>query len=220
MIDSKTRLCIFAKAPTPGQVKTRIAKHVGNKIAVQLHYHLTQHCLALTKTYRLGPTELWCTPNCEHPFFIDCQKHFNIQLQQQQGNHLGERMFSALEQGLSHSNAVILIGTDCPQIDMPYLNLAHQYLQSNDVVLGPAQDGGYVLIGLRRCDIRIFNHVVWGSDQVLLQTRANLLELGWHWQELPALRDVDRANDLDYARQYLGDFTAAKISTLFAIDLK
>ncbi len=220
MFDSSTRLCIFAKAPTPGKVKTRIAKHLGNELAVNLHSHLTKHCLESTKQYNFGPMELWCSPSCEHAFFIDCQKHFNIQLRPQLGNNLGERMFAAFTQGLSESKSVILIGTDCPQIDNQYLNLAQQYLQTNDVVLGPAQDGGYVLIGLRRCDIRIFNHVVWGSDQVLQQTRENLLELGWQWQELPVLRDVDRPDDLDYARQYLGDFGAAKSSTQLDVDLK
>ena len=126
----------------------------------------------------------------------------------QSGADLGERMHKALTQTLQTADAAILIGTDCPEYDVGYLQSAFEALQHHDAVIGPADDGGYVLIGLKRAEARLFQDIAWGGDRVLADTRERLAGLGWHWHELPPLHDVDEPDDLlrfpellDVARQ-------------------
>jgi hypothetical protein len=92
----------------------------------------------------------------------------------------------------------VLVGTDCPALTADYLAQAFALLDGGaDAVVGPAEDGGYILIGLRRTDKRLFDGVAWGTASVLDETRARLAALGWSWQELETLWDVDRPEDLE-----------------------
>lgn len=116
----------------------------------------------------------------------------------QEGADLGARMHSALEKTLLHCRVAIIIGTDCLVMNTAYLHAAlHELNSGRDMVLGPSDDGGYVLIGARRIDAAIFNNINWGNDSVLKQTRAAIRTLGWSWSELDTLWDVDRPQDLD-----------------------
>jgi glycosyltransferase A (GT-A) superfamily protein (DUF2064 family) len=110
-------------------------------------------------------------------------------------------MAHALNESLSHSRSVVVIGTDCPFIDSDYLAEAFIKLaESSPVVLGPALDGGYVLIGLREFNARLFEDVPWGSDQVLARTLHQISDLGWPCCVLARLADIDRPEDLDHLR--------------------
>jgi len=144
----------------------------------------------------VGPVELWVTPDAGHPFFAEQARRWPIGLHRQQGNDLGERLYHASEQALDRADAVILVGTDCPGLDAAYASAAVQRLETDDAVLGPALDGGYVLLGLRRTDPTLFSSMPWGTDQVAAITRRRLGQLGWRWSELNALRDIDRPEDL------------------------
>ena len=120
-------------------------------------------------------------------------------------------MHYAMEQALSHAQTAVIIGTDCPVMDANYLKAAFHALDNgNDVVLGPAEDGGYVLFGARRLDSSLFRSIRWGSDSVLSNTRSALQELGWAWSELDTLWDIDRPEDLDRIR------SDQRLSELFA----
>ncbi len=105
-------------------------------------------------------------------------------------------MYNALLLGLKSYSKVLVVGSDCPFIDEAYLQQALASLNQADVVLGPALDGGYVLIGAGRVHPEWFSGVKWGSAKVLAQTRERLESTGSNWRELEALTDIDRPEDL------------------------
>lgn len=108
-------------------------------------------------------------------------------------------MFHAASDVLGRAKQVVIVGSDCPQFSAQHLTDAVDTITetNNDMVLTPAFDGGYVLIGMNKVGHRLFDHISWGSSNVLAQTRVALQDLGWRWQELPTLRDVDEVADLE-----------------------
>lgn len=200
----EAELLVFAKAPVAGQVKTRLAPAVGETEAAALHEWLALRTLHMATRARVAPVSLWCSPHTRHPFFRACRSTFDITLRTQRGRDLGERMANAVARTLAHSRYALLIGTDCPLLSCTDLVNAFAALQDGcDAVLGPAEDGGYVLIGLRRDLPELFCGVEWGSEWVLAQTRGCLSALGLRWHELPARWDVDRPVDLERLRREL-----------------
>ncbi len=188
-------LQIFAKAPIPGNVKTRLIPKFGAVGAANLHKQLVQHCLQTLEKLE-HQIQLWCAPNESHPFFQICQTDFGVSLHRQQGADLGERMTYAI------ANAApipaVLIGSDCPSLTVQTIRDAFTALQQgNSVVLAPAEDGGYVLIGMRQVIPELFIDIPWGTSQVLAQTQARLHNLGLHWKELPTQWDVDYPKDVE-----------------------
>jgi len=189
----EARLLVFAKAPVPGEVKTRLIPALGAQGAAALQARLTRRAVETALAANVAPVELWCSPDDRHPFFHELPVARRVQ----RGTDLGERMADALCTALAQSRFAILIGTDCPTLTDDYLRDAAECLAlGEDAVLGPAEDGGYVLIGLRRCEARLFEGIAWGTAEVLAATRARLAECGFHWHELPTLWDVDRVDDL------------------------
>jgi uncharacterized protein len=186
---------VFAKAPRAGEVKTRLIPLLGAEGAAALHRQLMHRTLVTATDVDLGPVELHATPNVDDPFLKDCAKRFGIALAPQHGENLGERMRNAFDDALARHGRVILIGTDCPVLTPQHLCDAQAALASNDAVLIPAEDGGYALIGLTRCDNRLFDGIAWGGDTVLAATRERLRALHWRWHELETLWDIDRPED-------------------------
>jgi len=186
-------LQIFAKAPELGKVKTRLIPKLGEQVATDVHKQLVKHCLK--QFSELFTIQLWCAPNQFHPFFQACQTEFDISLHCQQGADLGERMAYALN---SASPAAVLIGSDCPSLKPETIHDAFFALQDNQVVLAPAEDGGYVLIGMQRRVLpTLFTNIPWGTSQVLTKTRERLHNLGVRWKELPTQWDVDYPEDVE-----------------------
>ncbi len=194
-------LLVFAKAPEPHHAKTRLIPALGAESAAALHARLVEQTIETACSTQGVRVELWCTPNCTHAFFVELQQRFDIQLHEQEGIELGQRMAHALASALQTADRAVLIGSDCPELDRLYVEEAFDALREADAVLGPALDGGYVLIGLRRTAPSLFEQIPWGTDRVLELTRAGLDRLGWRWIELPPLRDLDRPEDLGYFPQ-------------------
>ncbi|UCE89352.1 MAG: TIGR04282 family arsenosugar biosynthesis glycosyltransferase [Pseudomonadota bacterium] len=192
-----TTIMVFAKAPTPGEVKTRLIPALGAEGAAGLQRRMTRHTLETACALSDATVELWCAPGIDDSFFAGCAADFPVALRLQQGQSLGERMLKGFRSALAQSELAILIGTDCPRLGPDTLRAARDVLaQDGRGVLVPALDGGYVLIGLNRVADRIFQDIDWGTDQVLRQTRERFRDLRWKCGELPAMRDLDRPEDL------------------------
>ncbi len=188
----------------PGAVKTRLIPALGAEGAASLHATLVGHALDVATAGALCLVELWCQPDCEHPFFAGCAGRWPVSLHRQQGGDLGARMRDALAAALTRARRAVLIGSDCPALTPALLAQALDALDDagTDAVLTPALDGGYVLIGLRRIDDRLFEAMPWGTNRVMEETRARLRQIGWRWTETAALRDIDDADDLDELPRY------------------
>lgn len=188
---------VFAKAPVPGEVKTRLIARLGVRGAAALHAALVERTLETACAARVGRVELCCAPDESHPFFLACAQRFGVALTVQTAGDLGTRMRSAFERVVPESGRALLIGSDCPALTPGHLRDAAGALEAgHDAVLGPAEDGGYVLVGLARTSPRVFDGIGWGGPDVMRDTRARLRALGWRWHELPELWDVDRPEDL------------------------
>lgn len=191
-----TAIVIFAKAPVAGLAKTRLAPALGAAGAAAVHARLVEATVRTAIDARLGPVTLACAPDGGHPFFVRLAAAHPLRLVDQGEGDLGERMFRAFEQQLAAS-PVLLIGTDCPGIDPAYLAAAaHALERGHDVVIGPAEDGGYVLVGARRIDRCVFSGIGWGGPEVMAATRTRLSACGLSWFELSYRWDVDRPADL------------------------
>jgi hypothetical protein len=189
---------VFARAPQPGAAKTRLIPLLGRDGAAALHARLVEHTLATAARAGLSAVELHGTPSCDR-FLSACATRHGATLKAQVEGDLGERMYAAAVGALAKYDGVILIGSDCPALEPDHLRTAARLLEEGrDTVLAPADDGGYALIALARCDKRLFDDVSWSTGAVMDETRSRLRNLGWRWHELETLWDVDRP--LDYHR--------------------
>lgn len=197
-----TRLLIFAKAPVPGRVKTRLAGRLGTRGAAALYQKLLHRTLRIAHRARLCPIELWCAPDARHGFFVACRREYGITLRRQCAGDLGRRMNHALNQTLAAGHPAVLIGGDCASLGEAELRTAFGLLAAgHEAVLGPAADGGYVLIGLNRPCPALFRGIAWSTPTVLAATRRRLRRAGMNWAELPPGWDVDAPADLRRLRR-------------------
>jgi uncharacterized protein len=184
-------IIVFAKAPLPGAAKTRLIPRLGEWRAARLHARLILRTIDTALAARCGAVELHGTRR--HSFF----KRLNVGFRLQHGDDLGERMHYALSKA---KKPAILIGTDCPVLTTADLRRAARWLRGGaDVVLAPAEDGGYALIGARRVSPSLFQGIAWGSEHVYEET-VKRLERGYRWRALRRVWDVDRPHDLDRLR--------------------
>jgi rSAM/selenodomain-associated transferase 1 len=189
-------LLIFCKAPIAGQVKTRLQPELSAAQAVAVHIELTQMTLQRAFQKPLCPVILCCAPDAEHEFFQQCAKAYPLRLSQQRGSDLGERMHNAFAEALAHYQHALLIGCDGPSLTEEDLQQALAALNDgSDAVIAPAEDGGYVLIGLNTPQPTLFNHMAWGSNQVMAETRQRLSTAGLQLHELKCQWDVDTIED-------------------------
>jgi len=196
---TSTALLVFAKAPRPGEVKTRLVPLLGAEGAAALHAKLVKHTLDTVRAASLKLVELHCAPDTDDPFFRHCEGHYRTALRPQVDADLGARMHAALDPALAKHDHAMIVGTDCPALTVRHLRQADKALRNGaDAVFVPCEDGGYALIGLTRNDPRLFDGIAWSTATVMAETRARLQRLGWKWQELETLWDVDRPED--YAR--------------------
>lgn len=197
-LPADTRIIVFARAPEPGAVKTRLIPLLGAERAAALQRILIDRAISTALAAGIGPVELWCAPSALHPLLAGCAETHGIGAASQCDGDLGARMLHAAVTALAAAPRVIIIGADCPVLTTGDLQRAAAALANgNDAVLIPAEDGGYVLIGLKWWDARLFTDIAWGTAQVMATTRERLAALAWRWHELPPAWDIDRPADFE-----------------------
>lgn len=194
---------LFAKAPVPGRVKTRMQSQLSARQCAELHGRLLTY--TLQRLHELPTVSVVLACGERHAFLEELAERYRVPIALQRGDDLGQRMRHAIETGLQRYPGVILVGGDCPFVDGSYLAEAVAALEAGaDVVLGPAHDGGYVLVGARRAVPAMFDDVPWGSAEVMAVTRRRLQTAGCQWRELAPLPDIDRPEDLALLRRLPG----------------
>lgn len=198
----RAKLLLFIKAPVPGKVKTRLAGRFGPRGAATLYRTMVRRLLNELAPAGLCPVELWCAPSLRHAFFASCRRDYAVELRVQRGSDLGKRMDHALGDALQRCDYAVVVGGDCVSLGIPDVRGALRALASGkDAVLAPAEDGGYVLVGLRRPCPPLFSGISWGGNRVLWATRLRLARAGLDWAELPTRWDVDRPADVRRMRR-------------------
>jgi rSAM/selenodomain-associated transferase 1 len=205
----QARLLVFGKAPVPGQVKTRLAPLLGPGAAAALYADLLDHAVDTAVTAGLCPVELWCAPDTTHAHFQRCRTRHPLALRRQAPGDLGRRMSLALRSTLRVAQHAVLVGADCPALCGADLEAALEALGSGtDVVLGPATDGGYYLIGASAHHPYLFEDIAWSTSRVLATTLTRCRRHGLDWACLPEHADLDTPDD--YLRYRAGEAPAGR----------
>jgi len=190
------RLVVFCKAPIVGEVKTRLMPEMSAQEAADIHVLLTRRLLTWLGVAQLCPVTLWCSPDYSHPFFQSCAAEYGVSLKQQKGSDLGARMQDAISNHLADSNPVLLMGCDSPSVTASDLSDAIEKLMSgDDVVLAPAEDGGYVMIGCSDDYPMLFSEMEWSTKSVFDNTCQRAAQAGIKLSNIKMQWDVDDFND-------------------------
>lgn len=190
------RIVIFAKAPVPGQVKTRLIPVLGAAGAAQLAARMLDRALEQALAAAVGPVELCMSPAPDAPEWADIPFPAGIEASDQGEGDLGARMARPAQRAVARGEAVLLTGTDCPDLTAERLRVAAAQLAGHDAVLHPAEDGGYPLLGVRVFDASLFEDMPWSTPAVAALTLERLAALGWKVWVGDTLRDIDEPADL------------------------
>ena len=189
----REQLIIFYRNPVIGKVKTRLASDVGEERALAIYLLLANHTMHITRDLRASKTVYYSS-------HIDREDNWDNYLYTkdlQAGNDLGERMQNAFAKGFNKGyRSICIIGTDCIGLNTPIIESAFAQLARYDAVVGPAKDGGYYLLGMKKLYSRLFTGKQWGNDTVLADTLSDLESMKLHFTTLPVLTDVDTVDDL------------------------
>jgi uncharacterized protein len=189
---SDTVIQLFARLPVTGSVKTRLIPEIGADNATAVYRHCLRYSLSLINQSDVAQ-QLWLDQTGQDAIFD------NFSVYTQRGSDLGARMLHAIQHGLRQYSKVILIGSDCIELNLKILQQVEQKLAHYDLVLIPARDGGYVLIAARdHIEPEIFSAINWGSDSVLKQTLLKCMQHKIRTYILNPLRDIDHASDLKH----------------------
>ena len=187
-------LCVFVRAPAPGRVKSRLAPRLGARGALEAYRMLVERELDALQEVEL-PVELWVDGDVDNHLVRYWSRRYALAVRRQPPGDLGWKMHEAIRSCREAGRAGIVIGSDLPEVDADYVKLAASLLADHDVVLGPAEDGGYVLIGLKAPIATLFTGIDWGTDRVYLQTREKIDSLELSVSELAVTWDVDTFPD-------------------------
>jgi rSAM/selenodomain-associated transferase 1 len=192
-------VAVVAKAPLAGFAKSRLIPVLGAQGAARLQARLIARAIATASAAAIGPVTLWVTPDEHHPAIQAIGAEGAVALKRQCDGDLGARMLAALD---AASGPALVIGTDCPALTPDHLRAAADILRGgSDAVVIPAEDGGYVLIGMRAAQPALFSDMRWSTPGVMAETRRRLERLAMSWQEPFTLWDVDLPADLERLRQ-------------------
>jgi len=202
-LDAKACLLIFVRYPEPGKVKTRLIPALGAQEATFVYKQMAEHTLAQVRALKLlrsWTTQVWFTGGSKEKMKAWLGENLNYQIQPK--GDLGDRLCYAFQDAFKQGNQfVIAIGTDCPSLDTTILHQGFQALEHHELILGPATDGGYYLIGMQRLLPGLFRGIAWSTAEVLQQTVKASEKLGLTLSYLPNLTDVDAPKDLSIWEQ-------------------
>jgi rSAM/selenodomain-associated transferase 1 len=190
-------LLIFTRYPEIGKTKTRLIPLLGAKGAADLHRTLTEQTVSMVKQQQ-QTAQIKITIHFSGGNHALMQNWLGTDLEYCPQSHgdLGQKMQQAVLRSFSQgASRVIIIGTDCPDLTGDILETAFQSLENVDIAIGPAQDGGYYLLGLRYPIPELFDHIDWGTERVLTQTQTHIAQKHYKTYYLPVLRDIDRPED-------------------------
>ena len=191
---SKNALLIFIKNPVLGKVKTRLAASIGDKNALKIYYRLLEQTRCETQTLACDKL-LFYSEKIEN----DAWPATNYQKYVQEKGDLGLKMKVAFQKAFeSGYEKVLIIGSDCAELKKEHIEMAFEALEKHDVVVGPANDGGYYLIGFQRLINEVFLNKTWSTAEVLNSTLQDLERLNKTYFLLPELIDVDNFEDLQH----------------------
>lgn len=197
-------LIIFAKAPFPGKVKTRLQPDLPPSFSSRLQEAFVRDAIALAGDIKGVRLFLACSPDVEDPLFQDIARRERVELMVQQGADLGERMEAAIRSRMAGGDRrVVIIGTDSPTLPRQYLEEAFDRLEKTELVLGPSCDGGYYLVGVSVLLPELFRGIPWGTGDVLWMTLQRVRERGIRVSLLPFWYDVDTLTDLRFLVHHL-----------------
>ena len=191
----RTRIVIFAKAPVPGTVKTRLIPAIGPEGAAELAQQMLRNTWSEASSVTVADSEICASPDPSHPDWEGLLPSGAITSAQGEGD-LGERLSKAAERVIGEGQHVIFIGTDCPSLTERRLREACWDLESHDAVMHPTFDGGYALLGLKAFDPSIFSGISWSTASVARDTIARIAALGWTLHLGATLLDIDEPEDL------------------------
>lgn len=198
---SRVRIAIFAKAPVPGMVKTRLIPALGAQGAAALARRMLAHIVAQALAAKVGPVELCASPDRKEAIWQSLRLPTTITWSDQGEGNLGIRLMRATQRITDSGESVLLIGTDCPALDAAYLRSSAESLRHADATMAPTVDGGYALLGLNQCHSSLFEDIEWSTDTVAFETLRRLEQLGWTVQSRPMLHDIDHPADLRWLPQ-------------------
>lgn len=191
----QTRIVIFAKAPVPGRVKTRLIPALGAAGAARLAAEMLERTLVEAAAAGVGAVELCGDPAPDDRVWDRYRELPDLMADQGPGD-LGERLERAARRVMGEGSRIILIGTDSPDLDRTHLGAAANSLDRFDAVIHPTRDGGYALLALSRFDPSLFRGIAWSTDEVALATVSRIKALGWSLRVGASLRDIDEPADL------------------------
>jgi uncharacterized protein len=198
MIKNNKIIAIFAKPPLPGKTKRRLAEEIGDKKAAEISAAMLTHIICEIRKLNDVTKLLFHPPDSSEKDFTAVETD-GFKLISQKGNDLGERMSEAYRMMFSElkASSAIIVGSDCITHTTDSLIEAFDKLEQYDVVIQPAQDGGYVLVGESFYRAEIFNNIEWGTEKVMKQTEKILQINNISYMKLPESFDIDRASDLE-----------------------
>lgn len=185
---------VFLKDPVPGEVKTRIGQTLGMDNAAIIYRKLVEKTKEVLIDF---PADIWMFVN-KSPERFQPWREDNCYIDIQSDGDLGNKMLHAFHKIQDRYEYTVLIGTDCPQLDSDILWSAFEALENHHLVLGPAHDGGYYLIGSKCIHPDLFNDIPWSSEVVLQKTLEKAKQLKLSVVQLQQLRDVDDINDVHF----------------------
>jgi uncharacterized protein len=192
---SDQTIIVFVRAPESGRVKTRLAAELGSDDALGIYRRLAEHTLSVARQVRDAHVVVCYTPE-DARAAVAAWLGDDVALRAQRDADLGVRMAGAIEEALTGgAGAVAIVGTDCPGLDPQLIERAFAELANADVVLGPAMDGGYYLLAVKRNHPALFDGIPWSSPDTLAETLSAAADAGLRIALLEKRRDIDTAAD-------------------------